>query len=253
MGISIKVNASGALLMLAQAQDQLPYAMSLALNRVAVDGQKAEQERLKRAFHLRRETFVIRGIKIEKTDRASKTSWAVVISIPVAQDFLSKFEEGTPKVPRQGKWLWIPNPDVFRNKIINRGNPLHPKNLHFQKAKGQIKGEQRTFMLRVQGREGPLVMQRVDRMLKKGASSTMRAMTLDNVRTNEGAFRLKERESAKSIHRMDGNGVRLLYKLVAKVKTPVRLEFVSTITNRVIESWPARMDEALREALRTAR
>lgn len=245
--ISIQVKSQGFLAMLAGATNQLPYAMSLALNRVAVDGQKAEQGRLKAAFHLRRETFVIRGIKIEKADRASKTSWRVVISIPVAQDFLSKFEEGDPKVPRQGKWLWIPNPAVFQNKIINRGNPLHPKNLHFMKSKGgQLVGDQRTFMLK--GKNGkPLVIQRTDRGLAKGSYSIMRSMTLDNVHMGMGPREKKQ----KGIRR--NAGTRLLYTLVSRVRTPVRLEFVSTITNEVQAQWPERMNQAISEALRTAR
>lgn len=245
--ISIQVKSEGALLMLAQAQEQLPYAMSLALNRVAVDGQKAEQERLKQVFNLRREKFVIQGIKIEKVDKATKTSWSVIISIPATRDFLSKFEEGDPKVPKQGKWLWIPNPAVFANKIINRGNELHPKQLHFEKSKGgQLQGSQRTFMIRSKANK-PIVIQRVDQKLGKGSASTMRGMTLDNVHVGMGP-RMKKQ---KAIHRT--GGTRLLYTLVSKVSTPVRLQFVSTITNRVVEAWPARMDEALREALRTAR
>ena len=245
--IEIKVHTSGVLKMLAEAQDQLPYAMSLALNRVAIDGQKAEQARLKAVFKLRRETFVIRGIKIEKADRATKTSWRVVISIPVAQDFLDKFEQGDPKIPRQGKWLWIPNAAVFQNKIINRGNPLHPKNLHFSKSKGgQLVGDQRTFMLK--GKNGkPLVIQRMDRGLAKGSYSVMKSMTLDNLHTGMGPREKKQ----KAIHR--AAGTRLLYTLVSRVATPVRLEFVSTISNQVERMWPERINEAIHEALRTAK
>ena len=245
--ITIKVNAQGALVALAQAHGQMEYAMSLALNRVANDGQRAEQDRLRRVFHLRREQFVIRGIKIEKTDRATKTSWRVVISIPVSQDFLKKFEEGDPKVPRQGKWLWIPNPVVFQNKIINRGNPLHPKNLHFAKSKGgQLVGDQRTFMLK--GKNGkPLVIQRTDRGLAKGSYSIMRSMTLDNVHTGMGPREKKQKGIRRSA------GTRLLYTLVSRVSTPVRLEFVNTITNEVQARWPERLDQAIRDAMRTAR
>lgn len=247
MTVSIQVNASGALLMLAQAQEQLPYAMSVALNRVAIDGQKAEQARLRQAFTLRREQFVIRGIKIEKLDRATKTTWRVVISIPAAQDFLSKFEEGTPKVPRQGKWLWIPNSNVFKNKIINRGDPLHPKNLHFHKSKGgQLQGDQRTFMIKSKAGK-PIVVQRVDQGLKKGSAAIMRAMTLDNVHTGMGPRMKKQKAISRT------GGTRLLYTLVSKVSTPVRLEFVNTITREVMRTWPERMNEAVRQALRTAR
>jgi len=245
--IQIKVDTSGAMILLAQATDQLPYAMSLALNRVANDGQKAEQARVKSVFKLRQETFVIRGIKIEKLDRATKNSWSVVISIPATQDFLDKFEMGDPKTPRVGKWLWIPNSDVFKNKIINRGNPLHPKNLHFQKSKGgQLQGDQRTFMLKTKAGM-PLVIQRIDQKLAKGSYSIMKSMTLDNVHTGMGPRTKKQ----KAIHR--SAGTRLLYRLVSRVPTPVRLAFVDTITNEVMRTWPSRIEDAVSEALRTAR
>lgn len=245
--IEVRVNTSGALVMLAQAQGQLEYAMSRALNLTANDGQKAEQARLKRAFTLRREQFVMRGIKIEKADRATKSTWRVIISIPVTQDFLKKFEEGDPKVPRHGKWLWIPNPAVFQNKIITRDNALHPKKLNFQKTNGgQLKGNERTFMLRSKAGK-PIVVQRVDQKLGKGSASTMRAMTLDNVHTGMGPRQKKQ----KAIHRT--GGTRLLYTLVSRVSTPVRLEFVSTISQEVQRVWPSRFDAAVREALRTAR
>lgn len=250
--ISIQVKP-GFLAMLAGATNQLPYAMSLALNRVAVDGQKAEQGRLKAAFHLRRETFVIRGIKIEKADRASKTSWRVVISIPVAQDFLSKFEEGDPKVPRQGKWLWIPNPAVFQHKIINRGNPLHPKQLHFQKSKGgQLQGDHRTFMIKAAYRNTPLVIQRMSSSHEGFKKAPMQKLldqgTLDNFENGSKRMGLVRRRR----HYQDRE-TRLLYRLVSRVVTPVRLEFVNTITNEVQAQWPERMNQAISEALRTAR
>jgi len=245
--IKVQVQTSGVLLMLAQAQGQLEYAMSLALNRVANDGQKAEQTHLKKAFTLRRETFVMRGIKIEKADRATKSSWRVVISIPVTQDFLDKFEQGDPKVPRTGKWLWIPNQAVFKNKIIMSGNPLHPKQLQFSKSKGgQLQGKERTFMLRSKAGK-PIVLQREEQKLAKGSYRIMKSMTLDNVHTGMGPRQKKE----KAIHR--AGGTRLLYTLVSKVKTPVRLEFVNTITSEVQARWPQRAEQAVIEALRTAR
>ena len=77
--VEIHVDTSGPMTMLAAATGQLPYAISLGLNRLAIVGQKGEQGQMQHAFHLRREQFVLRGVKINKTDRATKTSWRVVL------------------------------------------------------------------------------------------------------------------------------------------------------------------------------
>ena len=53
-------------------QIQLPFAMSLGLNRVANIGQKAERDRLTAVFKLRRAPWILQGVYISKADRAQQ-------------------------------------------------------------------------------------------------------------------------------------------------------------------------------------
>jgi len=223
----------------AAGQRQLPFALALALNRTANDAQKAEQNRIAKAFKLRRDTFVIQGIKIEKADRATKTSQRVVIQVDAARQFLDKFEKGDPRIPRKGRWLWLPDLATFGNKIILRSNPLHPKNLKFD---SQGKGNLRTFMVHKNGsRSGPLVLQRTGAPTGNSHKNQMRG-------TNgrfDGMITMNKRKK--------NQGIRKLFTLVSVTSTPVRLEFVSTIKQSVEARWQGNVRQALDEAMRTAR
>ena len=92
---------------------QIPWMMTLALNKVANAAQQKQREHIKRAFQLRRESFVLRGVYISKADRASKTSWRVVIQLayPDQRHFLDQHEEGgvsssTRIVRGEGTLVW---------------------------------------------------------------------------------------------------------------------------------------------------
>lgn len=244
--ISFRVNPTAALGWLADYQQrQLPYAVSLALNRSANRGQSAEQDKLRSRFRLRREQFVVRGIKIAKADRATKSSWRVVVAVAYPDDrhFLDDHEEGAQRVRHGGKRLWQPNAEVFRSKVIGRANPLHPRNLKLHKDKsGRIVGEQRTFLVRTHGQV--LILQRVDRSLTKPSRSRLRGLTLDNVAVGMGPHTRK----TKAIHR--NAGTRLLYRLVDRVRIPARLEFVPTVGGTAAAAFPDELRRAMAEASR---
>lgn len=142
-------------------QRQLPFALSLALNRTAEDGQAAVRRHLTEAFTLRRKAFIERTIKIETRDRASKTKLFVDVGVDPTRDFLAKFELGGLKTPRSGKSLAVPI-DVKRNKADVVAKPYRLKALGLHKVtthKGKVRiiGEQRTFIA------GGAVLQRVGR------------------------------------------------------------------------------------------
>jgi len=245
--LQISVNTSGAMMMLAQVQGQLPYAISLGLNRLANVGQKAEQGQMQHAFHLRREQFVLRGVKINKTDRATKTSWRVTITLeyPDGRPFMDQHEEGGDRTRHGGRFLWQPNQDVFKSKVISANNPLAPKNLHMARtAAGQVKGEQETFMVRTAAGQR-LVLQRVARGLAKG--TRLKSFTLDNLAVGMGPRTKKQ----KQLRRKDGT--RVLYRLVERVRIPADLRFVDTIGQAVSASQSAVFNQAVMDALRSAR
>ncbi len=246
--ITVRVDPKAALGMLNDLeQRQLPYAVSLALNRVANKAQASEREHIKKSFRLRKETFVLQGVKISKQDRANKNTWRVIISLAYPDDrqFLAPHEKGGAKVRHGGKRLWVPNAEVFKSKIIGRANPLHPKNLQLRlQADGRIQGEQRTFLVRSKGQV--LILQRTDRGLSK-KGSRLSSLTLDNVHVGIGPRRKKD----KAIHRT--GGTRLLYRLVSRVPIKARLQFVSTITHTAQAEWPSVMREAMADAIKGAK
>ena len=209
---------------LANVTGQLPHAMRLGLNRLANLGQKAEQAQMRKGFHLRREPFVIRGIKILKADRATKTSWSVLIQLayPDNRHFMDLHESGGSRVRHGGRYLWQPNQEVFKSKVISAANALHPSNLHMHRTPGgQIKGDNGTFMVKtLSGWRG--VIQRITKG-KKGKAQKKTTNT------------------------------RTLYRLVARVRIPADLKFVQTISREVNAQQARVMDQALREAMMTAR
>lgn len=242
--IQVKVHPEGALAALATAGGQFPYIVSVALNRTANIGQEAERKQMRGSLHLRQERFVVRGIKIDKADRATKTSWRVVIQLAYPDDrhFLDQHEEGGDRIRHGGKRLWKPNKEVFKSKIIGRANPLHPSNLHLHLDEGgRIVGDQRTFLVRVSSGK-VLILQRVDRRIdRRGAR--LSSFTLDNVAVGMGPRRRKE----KALHRTVGT--RLLYKLVDRVRIPADLKFVPTISQAALDAFPDEFHRAAVEAL----
>lgn len=227
---------------------QLPYAVSLALNRVANLGQKAQQAKMAAALHLRRETWVFRSIKIMKADRATKTSWSVIIQ--VAREFLevaNRLETGMDHLPRVGDHFFVPNVDVFQRKVITTANPLHPMNLHFKKRGKQMVGNKDTFMIHTRARGTTLVLQRMAKGAR-GISQSVSGGGLRGARGRDAQGRITSGGAVKGIRR---GGVRLLYTLVSRAKVPAKFEFYSTISRTVSMNWDAEMHRAMNDAMKS--
>lgn len=227
---------------------QMPYAVSLALNRVANRAQGAERQHMREVFKLRREQFVLRGVKIAKADRATKTSWSVVIQLayPDQRPFMDMHEGGGQRQRHGGGRLWQPNESVFKSKVIGRQNPLHPKNLKLRKVGGKLMGAQGTFVVKTGGQV--LVLQRVGRGLTAKSKRTMRHITLDNF---AGGMGPRAKGETKSLERTAGT--RLLYRLVSRVTIPAELQFLVTIAKTVTSTWNEEARRAMDEAMRSAR
>lgn len=212
---------------------QAPYALSLALNRLANKAQAAERERLKSAFTLRRVDWNLQGIYISKADRATKTSWKVVIQVQGNRSYLNKFEQGGEKLPQFGRHtLAVPNSQVFRGGFVPKDSPLRPKALHLKRFGQAWRGDQGTFVAPMRGRTGEQgIFQRLGKT-EKGRQKTNR--------------RVKGREGTDS-------NVRLLYTLVQRVPIKAKLEFINTVTGTIDREWQQTVNDAVREALRTAR
>lgn len=113
---NVHVDPSDALSYLQRVSDQAPFAISKAVNAVANHGQQAIRENIKSKFTLRRETFVLNTVKIERADRATKTKLDATIRIDPTRDFLAKHEAGGIKTARDGRSIAIPTEHVRRNK-----------------------------------------------------------------------------------------------------------------------------------------
>jgi len=236
---------------------QVPFAVSLGLRRTGADAQKAMQDHLKESFRLRRDSFNLRGIKINKGDQPTKTNWRVVITLDPRTDYLQKFEEGGIKQPVGGrKYLWIPNDKVFHGRIISASDPRRPKNLNMHRdSHGRVLGDQRTFMIMPKNRQDPIVLQRTGGSGHSGfTESSLKKLSLDNFGGFKGEHSKVERRTlTKRKVRQQDLAVVKLYTLKARVSVPVKLEFVDTITKTAQKVAPGRMTEAMIEALRTAR
>jgi hypothetical protein len=238
-------------------QRQLPFAAALGLKWTGTDAQEAERSRMKQQFKLRRETFNLRGVKIAKEDRATKTSWCLIIQVAEETQYLDKFESinGGQKVPVAGRhYLWIPNDKVFKNKVISADDPLRPRKLNLHRdPHGRIIGDQRTFMIHAHN-GAILVLQRTGKAGHKGfKAGSMKALTLDNVATGMGPRQRTERALQSRKVRYGDQTTIKLYTLKTRVRVPVKLEFFTTIARSVETTSVSRFRQAMDQALRTAR
>jgi hypothetical protein len=239
---AVRVDVSGGVGFLTDTQQtQVPYALMLALNQTANDAQEAERYRMKQGLRLQRETFNLNGIYIDNRDRATKSKPSVIIQVQASRNYLDKLEEGGFKLPTSGRWIWKPDPDAFKGKVIPEN--MRPKALHFHTVGGNVIGEQRTFMLKTS--YGAVVKQRVTSV---GTRRDLRKLTLDNLKTGMGPHGKKEKYSLTRTE-----GVRTLYRLVDRVSVPVKLEFVETVSRTARDVFPGRFQEAMGEAMRSAR
>ena len=241
MKLQVRVDISAVKEALAGVEKQIPFAVTLGLNRLANIGQKAEQDHMRQAFKLRRETFVVRGVKINKADRATKATWRVTIQLayPDARPFMDQHEQGGERTRHGGRYLWQPNQQVFKSKVISASNPLAPKNLHMGRTPaGQIKGEQRTFMVKTTNGER-LVLQRERGKQKELAGGKAHG--------KKGLGKVRKRNTKGRAQ------TRVLYRLVSRVRIPADLRFVNTITAAVESQMDQAMGQAVRDALKWAR
>lgn len=213
-------------------ESQIPFAVSLWINRLANAGQAAERQHMKQRFHLNREDFNLRAIYISKADRATKTTWRAIIQVQARAGYLGKFEEGGEKVAIGGRrYLAIPDETVFPDGIVPRGSELKLRKLNLHKDDhGRLIGDQRTFLAPLRGGDQAAgVFQRVGASSKKG------------------------RPLGGGSHHDTSANVRLLYKLVARARVPAKLEFYETVAETVAAKSKDILNDAFAEAMRTAR
>lgn len=215
MQMSIDVDTKGFFRWTDKLSKQMPFAVSLALNRTAEEFQAVERKQLHKSFTIRRKTFIERQVKIERRDRATKDKFSVRVAIDQRRDFLSKFESDRVKRPRSGRALAVPI-EVRRGKtgVIPKGQRLEAFNL--KRVGGRVIGDKRTFVVPLnRGKTTGLLLQRVGRRSRS---------------------RLKT-----------------LYVFKRSVPLPASLNFEKNAERTATKRWEPNMLRAFDAALRTAK
>lgn len=207
-------------------QRQVPFAMSLALNRTAEEIQTAQRGELRSNFTIRR-PWVEQGVKIARQNRSTKEKLSVSIEIDPSRSFLTKFEAGGTKTPR-GRSITVPH-GAKRNKsdVIQKGE--RPRSFQFVQAASSLKtrttiykGLKRTFMIQRPDGSG-LILRRMGRR-GKGPAHSMRDPRL-----------------------------KVLYILTPSAQLKPSLEFYSTGRRIAGERFMVNMNGFLAHAISTAR
>ena len=218
---SVVVDVSAINGMLSNATKQIPFATSLALNKLGNAAVVAERKGLEESMHIRRK-WTLLGIDIVK--KADKANLVCIVGVLPDRAFLSQYEYGGQRTPLTNKYSWVPNAEVFQHKIITSADPLNPSNLRFVNGRGP----NGTSLILNSGH--PLVLQR---------SATTSAKT---GRVGKG----KRGHNAAT-------GNRVLYTLVKRTHMPASLRFITTVSNIVTTQWAGMAQEAVAQALKTAK
>jgi hypothetical protein len=225
--ITIDVNTSEALGWFDRvSHEQLPFAMSKALNATATDFQTAERAHLRSIFSLKREQWADRNIKV--THFAKKTElWAKIEVAPpggdAKSDILGKFEDETIKTPHNGHRALVIPLDAKRTGAGVVSESIKPKNLHFKLSSSTgaatvYKGDKRTFMIQMADGRG-FILQR----------------------------------NGPGVHGEFFAGSKVLYALRTSVPIVPNLQFVPQGHKTVEERWVTNWDAAWAHAMETAR
>jgi len=223
LSVNVDLTPVTSYLLALEQPEQIPFAVAKSLNDLARKIQAEIRTRMTASFTLRKRQWMLNRIYINKTDRATKTSWSVTIQVQEPYNILSKFEAGGERVAVNGrKFLAIPNPATFGRGSIP--DELRIKNLHLKTIGNETKGDNETFMIDSKRTGVPLILQ--DVWNQKGKKK--RGM-------NKGTLN------------------RILYTLVSRVKVPAKLNFVTT-AQQVIDAEAMGIFKANIEfALRTAK
>jgi hypothetical protein len=163
--ITLDVDVTKAVSWFDDAEEkQLPFAISKALNDTAKDFQADERVHMHDIFHVNRDQWVNRNVKI--THFAKKAGlWAEIAIAPPGEksDILGKFEDETEKTPSQGHALAIPV-DAKRTGAGVLSNSIRPRNLNLQQVSSRngltiYRGDNNTLMLQRADGTG-LILQR---------------------------------------------------------------------------------------------
>jgi hypothetical protein len=155
-GMDLKIRVEGVDAIKAALRDigaKAPRALTLTLNKLADDGQKAVQDRLSSGFTLRRPDFVKRTIYRSGTDFATNSRPQARFGVNPARDQLAKFEENSVKAPISGRNVAIPLSAVKPTNATVVPKRLRPAALRASEQVRKVTTANGTFLVKnVQGK-----------------------------------------------------------------------------------------------------
>ena len=173
-GVNISVDVGPLVQYLTDLQsEQIPFAVSRAINDLALEVQTSIQEGMKQRFIIRRD-WVLRGVKISHFSSKKESPIHATVEISPDRYFLPRFEDGGTKTPRSGPNLAVPTDSVRGSRQNIIPGSMRPKAFGFQtsttkRGATQIKGNQRTFIIPDLGifqRTGPKTLRLLYRFFK---------------------------------------------------------------------------------------
>jgi hypothetical protein len=208
--------------------DQIPYAMSRAMNESGKLAQLAVRNHTGQIFNERRAAWVNASVKI--THFSNKSPENLYLSMGIhppggdqRADILTKFETETEKTPFAGTHVVVPI-GINAGKILREGQRF--RDYHLVQHGNRWMGERGAFMLPISG-DRLLVLQRVDHRV-----------------------RYKRHGKSTSVAKGDAQP---LFLLVPRVKITPNLDFEKTVREVVERTFPMEFDRAWLEAIASAK
>lgn len=148
VAIDIRHNLGLADRFLRTTARQIPFATAKAINDTLKQAQEAVRHGIEQRFTLRRPQWVLRTVKINRGDFATKRKLEGKLQIDPNRDVLAKFERGGIKRPQEGRHLAVPiEAKRTGSGVVSRAQL--PKKLEFRQLPGgQIVGRKKTFLVR---------------------------------------------------------------------------------------------------------
>lgn len=143
-------------------RDQVPFALSKAINETAKEAQRAQRRHQASEFTIRRKRFADAAVKIKPFSSKRRLFADVQIDPPGSgkADILTKFEDQSRKRPR-GSRIAIPTPSLKRTGTGIVPPSMRPSRLNFQQHGGDVfRGDKRTFMILRPGGTGAIFRRR---------------------------------------------------------------------------------------------
>lgn len=224
--ISVKHQLRDATKAISQfAARQVPYATALALNAVAADVQKAEQANMRRVLD-RPTPFTVKSVAVRKANKRSLV--ATVFVMDIAARYLEPYEKG-------GK-----NMLNSRALIVPEGSGTNQYGNIPQRTLAKLKARSDIFIGKVKTKHG--VINGVWQMQATKATRT-------TVNKKTGAVKVSTIRKGLVRNRPQ----KLLMRFADAHPVRQRLRYRELARRVVDRQFPRRFDEAMAQALRTAR